>query len=626
MKYQLILIQQRNLYFSIESLPGADDTEGIASFSATENSINNNSGSDHYYSANIIDPYPYAFLLTSVLSADYSDIDGVTGPSDGDNGNYVKFDYTRIDNYKWRAPYKKANHNKGMYSKSHDDKASFVYGEKDLWYLKVIESKDQIAVFFLGDDRMDGFEAESENAQTACSASDENLRKLDSIQIYNKYDLVNVSTLEEAVPVKTVVFKYDYSLCDGIYNNLNSEGKLTLKEVYFKYGKSGQGRQSPYKFNYSDINPDYHPRAYDRWGSFSSPIAKDSGGDGFFNHENDLSSEEYPYTSQELCQETAYDYMADKYANAWLLNEIKVPSGAIINVKYEADDYAYVQDKKAMQMAEVVGLLDCQGDIVSCVSNLEAGDIVNELYTDYNNSNNYLVVKLPELISYDYYTSGGTFDVNKFTRDVLCDENGEIIENFYYHFFLNLEDSKYEFVSGYLELEDFNSSGSSFPHYASADGTLYLKIKNIEIQDYLNNQLINPITQRGISFCKKYYPEAVYEFEDPNDDQPGDFLVALASIINGPLNDMIGRGKKMINDNKCKTFNAKRSWVRVYNPTGIKKGGGARVARVSMLDNWDDMTTFQGGTPESSMEYGYTYDYKKELDDGKNDFFRSCFV
>lgn len=604
--------------FSVSSLPSTSDTKGLVSFTSTENSIGNVSGSDHYYSANIVDPYPYAFLLTSVLSSDYSDVDGVAGPSDGDNGNYVKFDYTKIDNFKWRAPYKQANHNKGMYSKTHDDKGSFVYGEKDLWYLKIIESKDQIAVFFLGDDRLDGFEADSENALTGCSVNDENLRKLDSIQIFNKNELINVNALEDAVPVKTVVFKYDYSLCSGVYNNLTGSGKLTLKEVYFKYGKSGQGRQSPYIFNYNEVdeNPNYHPRAYDRWGNYSSPIAKDNNGDGNFDSNNDLTSEEFPYTSQELCQDAEFDYLADKYANSWLLNEIQVPSGAIINVEYEADDYAYVQNKKAMQMAEVVGFADCQGDIASYVAGLEAGDIVNELYTDYSNSNNYLVVKLPELISYDDYYSSGVFDVNRFTRDVLCDENGQIIEDFYYRFYLNLEDSKYEFVSGYLELEPFTGNGTSLPHYATSNGTLYLKIKKVVIQGYINNELINPITQRGISFCKKYYPEAVYEFEDPNDDEPGDFLVAMASIISGPLNDLIGRGKKMISDNKCNTFNANRSWVRVYNPLGIKKGGGVRVAQVSMSDNWADMTSTQGVGPETSMNYGFTYDYKK-LEGGK---------
>ncbi|WP_315820238.1 hypothetical protein [Paraflavitalea speifideaquila] len=48
--------------------------------------------------------------------------------------------------------------------------------------------------------------------------------------------------------------------------------------------------------------------------------------------------------------------MGSKYAAAWQLKKIDLPSGGAIQVTYEADDYAYVQDKRAAQMCFVSGV------------------------------------------------------------------------------------------------------------------------------------------------------------------------------------------------------------------------------------------------------------------------------
>lgn len=46
---------------------------------------------------------------------------------------------------------------------------------------------------------------------------------------------------------------------------------------------------------------------------------------------------------------------ADQNASAWNLKKIQLPSGGLINIDYEADDYSYVQDKQAMQLFEIIG-------------------------------------------------------------------------------------------------------------------------------------------------------------------------------------------------------------------------------------------------------------------------------
>ena len=600
--------KQKEAVFSVNNIPsGNEELTGLVSYTGQENSINNESGKENFYHSQTLSDYPYAFLLTGVLSPDYSDVDGIEGPSDGDNGSYVKFSYTKISDFKWRVPYWDANHSKGLYAKTHDDKGSIIYGEKDIYYLKMIESKDDLAVFFLSE-RNDGRAAAGENSASGEVNQGQTQRKLDSIQVFSKRDLA--TNFGNAVPKKTVVFVYDYSLCQDVYNNITANGgKLTLKEVYFKYGKSGQGRQSSYTFNYSDNNPAYHPRSNDRWGNYA-PEYWDTDDNGSYSSLFDNTSAEYPYVDQHLSSDPDFEYNADKYANAWLLNEISVPSGAVININYESDDYAYVQDKKAMQMIQVEGFTDLASG--QTIYDLENADITTELYSNYHNSHRYLVLHYPDFNNAPYMEADGvTFDHLSCLEDLLKDEDGDLMEYMYYTFYVNLKDGNYDYVSGYLKLDpDINN------HYITSEGNIYLKIKLVEIQDFINNELINPITQRSISYCKKNYADYIYEVQDPADENNGSaFLMSLVSILTGPAHDIVGRGRYMMNNNNCRQFIHSRSWVRLYNLTKAKKGGGCRVASLAMSDNWNDMTTTPGNTTnaESSSQYGQSYAYTMDV-------------
>jgi hypothetical protein len=99
-------------------------------------------------------PYVTSHLLTAVLSPDYIDVDN-NGPSPNDIGNYVKVNYSYAGRYKWRTPYgnKQASFNKALLSDDSDNKASYVYGEKEIWYTHSIESKTEIAEFYYDSNR-----------------------------------------------------------------------------------------------------------------------------------------------------------------------------------------------------------------------------------------------------------------------------------------------------------------------------------------------------------------------------------------------------------------------------------------------------------------------------------------
>ena len=316
-----------------------------------DDSFENKNGISNYYNSIETPAYPHAFLLTAILSPDYIDLTG-DGPSSDDKGSYTKFNYSQKDRgFRWRSPVErnKAFYNPGYVSDIEDDKANYQYGEKELWYLHSIETKNYIAEFEISD-RLDGIEIDGEAGGITEGRNNKSLWKLDSIRLFNKHERLLLK--EEATPLRVVHFYYDYSLCPEtpnskghIIDNQSGEkiiirGKLTLKSISITHRKSQKGEASPYRFMYSeDNNFSYNPQNSDRWASYK-PSA------------TEISNNRFPYTLQENRDE------ADRWASAWHLTQIKLPSGGVIKVEYEADDYAYVQNKRAMSMFKIIGIAD----------------------------------------------------------------------------------------------------------------------------------------------------------------------------------------------------------------------------------------------------------------------------
>ncbi|MBK7964765.1 MAG: hypothetical protein IPK10_05405 [Bacteroidetes bacterium] len=137
---------QKDVSFAVsnQSYPA----DGRVTYSNKDNSLENDKGLDNFYSSQITPGYAHSFLLTSITSPDYSDRLN-DGPSNDDMGKWVKFNYTRGNpNYKWRIPFKPmtANYNEGLHADPLDDKASYIYGEKELWNVHSIESRNYIAI------------------------------------------------------------------------------------------------------------------------------------------------------------------------------------------------------------------------------------------------------------------------------------------------------------------------------------------------------------------------------------------------------------------------------------------------------------------------------------------------
>ncbi len=555
-------------------------TYGGVETSTPDNTSANQRGNDHFFSSKTTPPYAHSYLLTAYLSPDYVDLhdDGIT---DDDLGTAVKFNYTRVhDSYRWRVPYNEnsANFQEGIKSTEDDDKGSYIYGEKEIWNMHSIETKTQIA-FFVTSDRNDGLGVEDENGGIN---SEMKLKKLDKIILYEKQDFIRNGS--NAVPIKTVHFEYDYSLCDGIDNSLNDEGKLTLKKLFFTYGNSNKGVLSAYEFSYGSsgsTNPNYNLKGSDCWGSY-----KPNASTGCSYNSSEVSNMIFPYTSQDSTT-------AALHASAWALSQIKLPSGGTINITYEADDYAYVQDKHAMQLFQVKGFGNDSG----------IGTYNNKIYEDAGLFN----INHKELV---YFKLKNPITGSN-TPQQLFDQYLKNIKDVQYSVLAQMdkddETNGNEYVKGYLELDLTKGYG------VVESGTVgYVGLKFVKIGDKHpghKDRLVNPIARSCWNFARLNLPHLVYPFSN-NDN--GDMKIQLFGLmpLMTDLRYMISGFNKTLESKKFgQSIKCEHSWIRFNVPDKKKKGGGHRVKQITTSDNW--ATIGASNTGASDFEYGQEYHYLK---------------
>lgn len=340
-------------------------------------------------------PYTNSFLITQILTSDYIDVNG-NGPDDRDYGGWTKFTYRKRhggagDWYRHRAPYTKLFYGKGRLNNPYDQTGSFSSGEKEVAYLKTIETKTHIACFvtsgtsrsdfeeigeslgLTGADltkflsyfpadgsnqpRTDGIDAASDEAAANGSKGTHEVEQLNKIILFSKSRLTK--------PLSVTHFEYSNEIWKGIPNtnapvgSANS-GKLTLKKVWTDTEGLSKARIAPYRFEYTYFKkenypaynnylqdgifdgfenlaetPTYKPGLLDNWGNYQ-PLSIADG-------------------QREKLRTWSYqgELPADYDPAAWQLKRIILPSGGEIHVQYEQKDYCYVQDKQAATMVSI---------------------------------------------------------------------------------------------------------------------------------------------------------------------------------------------------------------------------------------------------------------------------------
>jgi len=316
--------------------------------------------------------YPYAWLLTAVVGADYVDNDNIPGPSDGDLGYWVKFKYIKVaDNYVWRNPYAGLTHLPGAIETSENDSYAMQKGSKEIYVLSEIESADYITKYTYGD-RADGYDApntiyngkaintrqlNASFANTGGGIGGHSQKCVTQIDLYKKHfqgnnsGSISKTDYPYGKRIQSTVFDYDYRICPQTPNSYPTvsnpyKAKLTLTRVQnIAYDENNNAIKLPsYKFSYwgdtnSKYNPDYDNGMKDRWGNFSSEAKKTGTNNGVNYYSN-------------YCE---YDErIADDNAKVYQLKSIRLPSGGMVDIDYKARSYGYVGNQTPYVMRRIL--------------------------------------------------------------------------------------------------------------------------------------------------------------------------------------------------------------------------------------------------------------------------------
>ncbi len=539
-------------------------------------------------------PYAASYLLTSIVTPDYVDRT-LDGPTKDDFGGWTRFNYTRIhgpdtgngnkagtpsnDWYQWRMPYAGMYYNRNTLSDSKDDMGSVIGGEKEVYYLSEIETKTHKAIFHTVA-RNDGKGAAlitNEDYSNENAAGTNALQRLEKIVLYAKHPDGSIAN-----KIKTVHFDYDYHLADGVPNS--SEGKLTLKKVWFEHEGVVNAKISPYIFKYKykteqeyrnilpydlktkysnitsfanglgseDQNPNYDPLDIDAWGNYQQDGAQRYDSMNSFVNQNPAST---------------FD------PAAWQLKQIRLPSGGEIHVQYEQDDYRYVQDQEAMAMVTLKPQTDIdESDNKYYIDEAKLG-IVQEGSWEQNKCLQKLKAKINNT-----YAEGGERMYFKFLYSLL---GGGVPD---------LSTCNAEYVTGYVRVlnADIDNDGLYIQLGSEEPGDKFELPKQV-CKNLVNTQLLGKISSNGN--CNADVAGV------KNNGSAKDVVMSFVSFLNG-FNP---------NVDKCKYINPEYSYLKIPMCKD-KKGGGIRVKRLVMVD--------KGVEPGDGAMYGSEYIYKTLNKDG----------
>lgn len=582
---------QRDVTFSVEKETDEDNLDkGLATYTpGTDNTpLLNNKGKENFFTKDIMPPYAHSFLLTGLVSPGYVDIteDGIT---DDDIGDAVKFNYTMVYGkekgyYRWRTPndQNKVNYNEGLKTYSRDDKGTYMYGEKEVWYLNSIVSKTMIAAFTISSRREDNLGILGENGGTDPA---QRLRRLEKIDLFSRSDLVKYGA--GARPIKTVHFEYDYSLCKNTPNNSGNpvdkygdpvseesagnvnknKGKLTLRRIWFSYNGNDKGVRNPYTFLYGadntgqeleKYNPEHNSKHYDRWGNYKNPSS----------NPGELNNIEYPYAVQDKAK-------ADEYASAWNLTDIRLPSGGLMKVSYEADDYAYVQNRRAMQLFSIAGFGSSPTD--------EAKPFTYQLINGQVNDYDYLFIDVshPVIDKADIYRQ-----------------------------YLEGVNKLYCKVSVNMPADRWGSGAEPVPCYIEVDNDQYGVVSGNNQRIWIRMARVDskhPVALAAIQFLRLNLFSKAYPASEPGDNISfGDAVMMLTSSIGEISNTLKGFYENSRLKGWCSSIVLSGSFIRLNVPSHVKYGGGYRVKRVEVFDNWNQMTGRRGASYGKEYRYSTT--------------------
>ncbi|HMT27638.1 MAG TPA: hypothetical protein PKD91_00020 [Bacteroidia bacterium] len=602
--------------------------------------------------------YANTYLIREITTPEYVDDLAPEGASDGDFGGWTKFDYwkdygTNNDNgnsmwYRWRAPYTGLLYQKNSISDETDDLASVSTGEREVYYLKKIETKTHIAYFVTnesnparfgvgsgdpiasylqgsGDVRNDGYGAKQIPGSSIDPASSVDYSSQGTEKMERLEKVILIAKANPDKPMKIVHFQYEYSLVPNLPNNfygkfpqqptsqadLAKSGKLTLVKVWAEYEGVVGAKISPYEFTYKYKNyTSFAPELITRYPQLNS----------FFNLSNLYSdaaqNPEYkPYLldgwgyNQARGEEQFKKMRTGLYQGnilpqdqfdpaAWQLKQIKLPSGGQIMVEYEQKDYRYVQDRLATTLVSLkTGENGPTNKFPHFDLNLDDLGIDPADYDDYVTQLN------------SYYNEGNRHMFFKFLY-ALKDNNP------------NLNSCRSEYIDGYCKVRLDNGGPAEYiignpgivRIHLDGEGSLYGDYNMTPRQgcyDFYSTNRVGKYNFGCESDLDDRYDRTVTDIA--RDDMCENlwttnikqvirkFLFATAAIVDMEVKSVMDLSiQPPLKQSVCTSVNWELSYLKVPVFKN-KRGGGVRVKTLLMLD--------PGIETGDAVVYGSKYDY-----------------
>ena len=620
-------VKQIDRSFSVSSL--VTGNSGITvGYSPAEDSKNNTSTAEHFFQSDSMPGYAHSFLLTALLSPDYVDVTG-DGITDDDLGDAVKFNYTQTtadddgsltNLYNWRTPFdgsstRIGNFNIGLQTDNTDNKASYIYGQKELWYMHSIESKNMIAVFHLSN-RNDSREPNQDGTIKTPQSSP--LRKLDRIDLYAKNAFMNDPSTK---PIKSIFLVYSYALCPSYPYNANG-GKLTLTQIYTTYNGNKRHR-NVYNFAYGS-NPTYLAGAADRWGTY-----KPKDDNPLDINKNPLTNIDYPYSTQDQEVLNKTTTTSAYNASAWNLSTIKLPAGGEIDVDYEADDYTYVQNRRSMEMCKVEGF----GSSSSSTPDKRLNPFFETKGTeDYS----YVYITVPDPIRSTDPSSQSSEIASKYLDGITqlalklwvklpADNLGNGVDFEPLTMFANINNSTVD-----------NSIADNNNHKYLNFGVVASSKDNNNAYHQIYLKLSSPVSlmETAVNFLRNRTPAKAFpnSYFDPEANPISQVIYSLVGMIVNLGSAFTGFDIQARTNLDFGAVSTDKSFVRLDAPFSYasnstdgsgnnmvttaygKKGGGYRVKEIRIKDNWDVMSPKGSTVGEHASVYGQHYDYTTTAD------------
>lgn len=556
-------------------------------------------------------PYPSAYLLTAITTADYIDVDG-NGLSNNDIGGWTKFNYKKyagvtyneLNNYSsvaylwysWRYPYEGFMYSKGSLSDGRDNMGAYSTGEHELYYLESIETKTHKAVFVNGS-RKDAFPSkrewdfyDSENAYFRFPIAHSRVKEgvvqlLDEIKLYAKNNAADSL-------LSTVFFEYDYSLRENMPNsNIKQEsdstmGMLTLKKVWMQSQGLSPARIHPYHFDYEYKKSSDYPLSiisqYPQITSFADSLSSTEQNPKYSFHDIDRWG---GYQENGANRYARLNPWVNQYPNpnsfdpaAWQLKRIQYPMGNEIQIQYEQNEYAYVQNRPAMAMVSLIEY-PTSNEYQSFDNSTSNNYFINLKDIGISDTNRSAVVKFWSFLRSKYLNNNKTKVYFKFLYAL--HDTTVSIEN---------SESTSDYISGYVKMQSIDTVKFS-------DGKYGIKISLKS--DNGDGQVPKTICQEYVKknrwglLSKEEEIEQVFNYDEP----------AMPTMIWDVISTY--RSADWYPENYCKAIDYPNSYIRL--PLVFpKKGGGIRVKR---LLNYDP------GIESVPALYGTEYLYEKYDED-----------